>query len=307
MVRGRTAGTVGLAHVPFPEYPNVITIAEGVGEGPRESRWHSHTEAEINVMLDGHGVWRTREVTVEVSVGDAFLLRPETEHFALWPAGVRFKTGTVDFGLGVQSKSLLGFYGSGPEPGPPRAKVTAWLLDSVLRKPFHHLRWDGFPDWWRRLYSEKEAAGGPYRALRVESALLEVLSRFADPAFGQNAGEEQGERRGIDLAMRHISEKIVAQGPVAVAELAHVAGMSRSKFAELFRHYVGMPPHAYATALRIWMAQSALASSRATAAMIASQLGFSSAQHFSRSFKTATGLTPQDYRRRWAVPWLKEE
>jgi len=302
MGRRPMAESMAITYVPFPEYPSVAVVSEGSGEGPRESRWHSHTEVEINVMLEGHGLWRTREGVFEVSVGDGFLIRPGAEHFAKWPAGVRFRTGTVDFGIGVQGKSLLGLYGSGSEPGPPRAMVASWLVDAVLRKPFHRLRWDGFPDWWRRLFGEKDAAGGPYRALRVESALIEAVARFVDPAFGEEMDEEQSERRGIDRALRHISEKLIAEGPVSVAELARVAGMSRSKFAELFRHYIGVPPHAYATALRIWMAQSALAASRATAATIAERLGFSSAQHFSRAFKTATGLTPHEYRRRWAAP-----
>jgi len=67
-----------------------------------------------------------------------------------------------------------------------------------------------------------------------------------------------------------------------------------------------MPPHAYATALRVWMAQSALAGSRAPAAEIAERLGFASPQHFSRAFKAVTGLTPHQYRRRWAAGWVKE-
>jgi AraC-like DNA-binding protein len=305
MARRARRELIDARHIPFPEYPNMIGIFEGLAEGPTESDRHSHPWAEINVMLEGRGTWYTDDGPYEVVVGDGSLMMPGTPHHAKWPAGVRFRAGSVSFQLGLESKPLLGFEERGPRAGSPRDELAAWLFDSLLRKPYHRLHWKGFPEWWQRLYDEQEAARGPYRALRVESAMLEVLARFADPTVGQ-ADWEQAERRGIERALRHISKKMT-EGSVTVAELARIAGMSRSKFAELFHRTLGTPPHAYATALRIWMAQSGLAGSRASAASIASALGFSSPQHFSRAFKSATGLTPQEYRRRFGAPWVKEE
>jgi methylphosphotriester-DNA--protein-cysteine methyltransferase len=82
--------------------------------------------------------------------------------------------------------------------------------------------------------------------------------------------------------------------------------MSRSKFAQVFHRMLGTPPHSYATALRIWLAQSGLIGCKVSAAVFAGWLGFSSPQHFSRAFKASTGLTPQEYRRRWGAPWVRE-
>lgn len=305
MARRGLREIVDARHIPFPEYPSLVGIFEGMAEGPTASDRHSHLWAEINVMLDGRGTWFTDEGRFEVGVGDGFLLMPGTPHHANWPAGVRFRTGSVGLLLGVGNKALFGLNERSHHVGSPRDELASWLFDALSRTPYHRLRWKGFPEWWQRLYDEQQAARGPYRALRVESAVLEVLGRFADPTFGHSEWE-QVERRGIERALRHIGKKMT-EGPITVAELARVAGMSRSKFAELFHRTLGMPPHAYATALRIWMAQSSLAGSRVTAAAVAELLGFSSPQHFSRAFKAATGLTPQEYRRRYAARWVKEE
>ena len=304
MPRKARLTAVSTMHIPFPEYPNVVSIIEGKAKGPRESDWHGHSWAEINVMLEGHGIWYTEDGPYEVGVGDGMLLMPQARHRAKWPAGVHFRTGSVGFLLGRESRSLFGFQDFDKGPGPPRAEVAAWLSDALSLKPYHRLTWKGFPEWWQRLYDEGEATGGPYRALRVESAILEALARFADPSFGKPEWE-QPERRGIERALRLLSETI-SEGNVTVAVLARAAGMSRSKFNALFRRTLGMPPHTYATALRVWMAQSALAGSRTPAAEVAQRLGFASPQHFSRAFKTVTGLTPHQYRRRWAAGWVKE-
>ena len=293
-------------HIPFPEYPNVIAIFEDMATGPIRSKMHSHSWAEINVVLEGYGIWYTQDGVFEVGEGDALLLMPETPHHAKWPAGVTHKTGTLNFFVGQTQQSLFNFHAHGGiKPGPPQVEVCEWLWEALARRPYHHLKWTGFGEWWSRLYAEGEAAAGPYRALRVESAMLETLSRFADPAFG-HAKWLHFNRRGVERALRYISENITA-GPITVAELADVAGMSRSKFASLFHNTLGIPPHTYTTALRIWMAQSALAGSRSPASIISGSLGFSSPQHFSRTFKRVTGMSPQEYRNRWAAPWTKKE
>jgi AraC-like DNA-binding protein len=304
MATASRTGSTGPRPIPFPEYPNIVGLHDCIGEGPARSVWHRHPWAEINIMLEGRAVWSTEEGVFDVSAGDAFLILPGMRHHADYRAGEQHRTGTVGFLFEETSGTLLGAHGWRHDEGPPRARVLTWLFDALSIEPLHRLNWDGFSAWWRALYTEQDAPRGPYRALRVESAMLEVLSRFADPAFWQTK-TEQIERRGVGSALRLISEK-AAEGPVSVIELARVAGMSRSKFADLFHRTVGMPPHAYVTAMRLWMAQSALVGTQASVASIASLLGFSSPQYFSRAFRTATGLTPQEYRHRWGEPWFDD-
>jgi AraC-like DNA-binding protein len=290
--------------LPFPEYPNIVGLFETIAEGPTGKDQHSHTCAEINIMLDGHGVWCTGDAEYQVKPGDALLFMPGTPHYTKWPPGARYRSGSVDFHLDLFGQSVASAEEPPGYPATPLETSSGWLFKALSHASHHRLTWEQLPEWWQHLCEEEQAVPGPYRALRVESALHEVLARFADPAFRQ-PDWQHAERRGIERALRHISRKI-NEGPVTVTELARVAGMSRSKFAEVFRDMVGSPPHTYTTGLRMYMAQSALAGSRATAASIANSLGFSSPQHFSRAFKAATGLTPNEYRKRWGAPWLKE-
>ena len=303
MARRRFAVAVQSRYIPFPEYPCIVNMLEGRATGPHTSDRHSHPWCEINILLEGRGTWHVADQPLQVSANDAVLLMPQTPHYAEWPSGVRFRTATLTFMLGPESQSF-GFHDSGLEPAPPRSEATHWLWEVLARKPFHRLTHEGLADRWRRLAEEANGVSSPYRGLRAEAAMLDLLARFADPAPGA-VDWEHADRRGIERALRMIGENLTA-GNASITELARVAGMSRSKFAALFHRTLGMPPHAYAIALRVWMAQSALSGSRASAATISEWLGFTSPQHFTRAFRNVAGITPRQYRRRWAASWLKK-
>ena len=299
--------TVRIKHYPFPEYPSIMCILEMGGQGPQKSEKHSHPWAQINLVLEGRATWFTDEGAVEVGVGDAFLLLPGTPHHAEVKTEDFCLTGTLEFAFGGEQEPLAGPGIPAPgSAGRPRSEAIRWLFEALSRKPRHHLRWDDFPEWWRRITREEQVGGGPYRALRLESAMLEALSAFADPAL--SAAPEGKDREGgtMEKVQQYISEHL-SGSPLTVAELARFGGMSRSRFTVRFTTEVGMSPHAYVNALRIWTAQTALAGSSSSFADIAKQTRFSSPQHFSRAFKEATGLTPSEYRRRWAAPWLQKE
>jgi AraC-like DNA-binding protein len=306
-VSDESPSVVHIKHYPFPEYPSILCLLEIGERGPHKSDKHSHPWAQINLVLEGHATWYTEEGAVKVGVGDAFLLLPRTPHHAEVAPGAFCRTGTLEFVFGGEQEPHAS--PSIPAPsfaGRPRSEATRWLFDALSRRPRHHLKWDGFPGWWRRITREEQVGGGPYRALRLEGAMLEALSAFADPALGAAPGDRDEEGRRMERAQQYISEHL-STSPLTVAELARVAGMSRSRFTVRFTKEVGMSPHAYVNALRIWTAQTALAGSTSTFAEIAKNVRFSSPQHFSRAFKEATGLTPSEYRRRWAAPWLRDE
>jgi AraC-like DNA-binding protein len=84
--------------------------------------------------------------------------------------------------------------------------------------------------------------------------------------------------------------------PWTLGQLARDAAMSRSSFAALLKAVVGAPPLTYITTWRIYRAKLMLAAGHSIAEA-AGQTGYGSDLALSRAFKTATGLSPGQWRR----------
>jgi AraC-like DNA-binding protein len=80
--------------------------------------------------------------------------------------------------------------------------------------------------------------------------------------------------------------------PWTVASLARELAMSRSAFAARFTQLVDEPAMGYLTRWRMQLAQHALQTEGATAAELATRLGYQSEAAFARAFKRVMGLPP---------------
>ncbi|WP_052703357.1 helix-turn-helix domain-containing protein [Microbacterium sp. SA39] len=80
-----------------------------------------------------------------------------------------------------------------------------------------------------------------------------------------------------------------------VERLAGVGAMSRSTFAERFRHAIGRSPADYVTEVRVDAAKRMLDAGRSVSE-ISRQLGYASDEGFSRAFRRRTGMTPSSWR-----------
>ena len=81
-----------------------------------------------------------------------------------------------------------------------------------------------------------------------------------------------------------------------VPELADVAHLSRSAFADRFAQVMGQPPLSYLTEHRMRLAAWRLAHTDQSIAQIASQVGYGSETAFSQAFKRAYGEPPSKMR-----------
>ena len=83
--------------------------------------------------------------------------------------------------------------------------------------------------------------------------------------------------------------------PWSLAELAGVAGMSRSSFAAVFKQTVGSTPGEYLASFRLCIAQGLL---RRGVAMkhIAVDVGYGSTAALSRAFKAGCGASPREWK-----------
>lgn len=102
--------------------------------------------------------------------------------------------------------------------------------------------------------------------------------------------------RKIASALHAMHERVSHRW--TVQELAEVAGMSRSGFAELFKVRVGKSPLEYLSDWRMHLAKRFLRDESQKLSLIASNLGYDSDTAFSKAFKHRTGSTPSEYRNR---------
>lgn len=78
---------------------------------------------------------------------------------------------------------------------------------------------------------------------------------------------------------------------------ADESGLSRRRFNELFKIYLGITPNRFLTGLRVDYAKLLLKSEYIGISRISELCGFSDVYYFSRLFKKETGFSPSEYRR----------
>lgn len=81
-----------------------------------------------------------------------------------------------------------------------------------------------------------------------------------------------------------------------VSDLAEIAHLSRSAFADRFSQALGMPPLAYLTQHRMRLAARQLAGSSQPIGVIAEGVGYTSKTAFSQAFRREYGCSPSEFR-----------
>ncbi len=120
--------------------------------------------------------------------------------------------------------------------------------------------------------------------------LAQLIKRYADaPITEQRLGNEN---KAIQKARRYIEDHF-AHG-ISLDTLSRHVALSPYYFLRVFCAEVGMPPHAYLESVRIRHAQRLIRAGKSLAE-IATEVGFSSQSHMTRSFKKIIGVTPGQY------------
>lgn len=140
---------------------------------------------------------------------------------------------------------------------PGKEMVLERLLDVLLVEALR----------WRSIWPENDRAG--------------LLKGLRDPALAR--------------VLRAIHANVRANW--TVAELAKIAGMSRSAFAARFALVVGCGPFEYLARWRMALAKDALMRGVKTLDMIAEEIGYESASAFSTAFRKRLGVPPGRFAR----------
>ena len=98
---------------------------------------------------------------------------------------------------------------------------------------------------------------------------------------------------------KHITKNITQK--FNLSELAAYCHMSESSFSHKFKNNVGVSPMKYIICQKINASLSLLDSGEKLAS-VAQKLNFSNEYHYSKQFKSVTGMTPSDYRKNKIIP-----
>lgn len=119
-------------------------------------------------------------------------------------------------------------------------------------------------------------------------------------AIGASASEQREARaRAVVRALTHIEARF--HEPLTLGGIAAAAHVSRFHFARLFRQEIRMSPMQYVRWRRILEAKRLLRAGQVPLTLIAKGVGFFDQSHFSRAFRSATGLTPHQYASRGVI------
>jgi len=135
----------------------------------------------------------------------------------------------------------------------------------------------------------------------VKMLLALILLAFREtesPAVQQTASAPPAGRRSRQTAtINNLKAYIDSEPgrPISLLELARITKTSVPTVLRMFKRETGTTPGRYHLQARIRQAEQLLRQSMLTVGQIGDQLGFSSAFHFSSTFKKETGVSPSEF------------
>ena len=223
-------------------------------------------------LLKGRGIYRREDdEPVELEPGMCVLVSPGVRHHYGALPGCQFVEDTVNFcgsAADLMLKSGLfkdGVYRIGTAP--------------VLRQVM-----------------ELAADPSEHFQLNAEFVLREILQNIYNETFSRDGTDavEQGIVPLLEAVKKH------PEKDWSISSMAEFCGMSVNGFRDKFRRRTGVLPKVYLDRYRMGLAASLLIGSPLSAGEIAGRCGYSDPFHFSRRFKSVTGLSPVNYRKRFS-------
>jgi LacI family transcriptional regulator len=156
-----------------------------------------------------------------------------------------------------------------------------------------------------RMASEQagyEAAALLDRMIRGDErmACQRIIAHATGVTVRQSTNVLMVRKAEVRRALRFIREN--AGRPIRVADIVKATGLSHRTLNDQFQSELGCSINRQLTSARIACISRLLTETKMRIHEIATLVGYEDDRHFSRYFKRATGLTPQDYRRKHAPP-----
>ena len=133
-----------------------------------------------------------------------------------------------------------------------------------------------------------------YTLLAVQSLLSDLLSFVPESSWDLMSSDFR-----ILRVLSHIESCL--DGDLSNQVLASLASLATNAFNRLFSEEMGIPPQKYVKKKRIDRACELLHHSVNSIEQVAQETGFADRYHFSKIFKSLTGLSPARYRKEFGV------
>lgn len=269
----------GLPEIPYLAAQNLPFTTTGLPS-------HSHKERmEINHILKGERVYAVG--------GKDYHLRGN-DIFCTWP-GEMHGSGSYLHGRGVHMWMQVAM----PEPGNPflgfESDRVASLLEALHSLPKRHFKAEpGMKELFSRVLSICGDEPSEFGCIEISALLLQWFLLLARASTEKH---EEAVTPDIARVLELMSGDRLAT--LSIRDLAEAACLSESRFKGKFREQLGVPPGEYMLRRRTEMAADMLARGVMSMTEIALELGFSSMQHFSATFKIFFGQSP--------ASWLKRQ
>ncbi|HEY0050017.1 MAG TPA: AraC family transcriptional regulator [Pyrinomonadaceae bacterium] len=142
-----------------------------------------------------------------------------------------------------------------------------------------------------RIYQEFQRMDA-FSMLAIEGLILELLAEASRARVGADEkGSPQWLRQSKDFLHANFTESFTLE------EIARVADVHPVHLSRVFREKFGCTIGEYVRRLRVEFASRQILSTEESLGGIAHAAGFSDQSHFNKTFKTAFGLTPAEYRK----------
>ncbi len=264
-----TAGNVGLN-------AKLLYVSSAKYEKDWHSELHAHDFSELFYIIGGKGAFMLENTGFSLRPDDMVIVNPHVRHT---------ETSMPEHPL---EYIVLGIQGLSFRTLDPIGHPEICLLH--FREGHSDLRFI-----LRMLLQEIQKTGAdrePMCQNLLNVLILQMQRRRELTLLGSSTRQVSREcanvRRYIDA---HFKE------PLTLDELAEKAHLNKFYLSHEFKSAYGMSPINYMIACRVRESKHLLATTDYSLSQIASFVGFSSASYFSQSFKRATGISPQEFRR----------
>ncbi|MFC4102631.1 AraC family transcriptional regulator [Paenibacillus xanthanilyticus] len=269
-------------------YPILVEDTIGVDSGYQRLHWHDVLE--INVIKSGTGYYIINGKRYEFQQGDILLINSNDLHCAYETRDLIMQVISFDGNWLVSSMRL------DPEILSPFREMNIHFANLLDR---HHPQIEKLRGILLDLQREHEEHQRSYTSI-VYAHLLQFLAlvnrEFRIPCSDANQhviSERQLEK--IRLVLYEMEEKFAY--PWTLEELAALVYLSPSRFSDIFKRAVGMPPLLYLIHLRLEHAVLLLERNEMKITDIALECGFRTLTNFNRLFKKHIGVTPMTSRK----------